>query len=148
MKEHILTNSDGGMKSSNDGKWDPKELTALDIYKSFEFDRQNMRIAVNIDDIYDGDINTGPIDINISQLLKFYKRLQQPILDGKYPAYNFCKMKSQESLDQIYESARRHFKQYLDGDTTEDHYSAVLANMCFMYIIQSNIKNNTDFYDI
>lgn len=148
MKEHIITNSDGGMKSSNKGKWDPKNMTALDIYRLFEFDIQNMRIAVNIDDLYDGDLNTGPIDINLSQLLKFYKRLQQPILDGKYPAYNFCKMKSQESLDQIYESARRHYKQYLDGDTTEDHYSAILANMCFMHIIHSNIKNNTDFYEI
>ena len=169
MKEHIITNSDGGMKSSNDGKWDPKHLTAYDIYRMFYGDRiykreeyknngyyviqDNMRIASMIDRLYiQGSLDQNDISeiigMNIINLLKFYKHLQQPILDGKYPAYNFCKMKSQESLDQIYESARRHFKQYLDGDTTEDHYSAVLANMCFMHIIHSNIKNNTDFYEI
>lgn len=152
MKEHIITNSDGGMKSSNAGKWNPKDMSAYDIYCmynfSYEFSKQKMRIAVNIDDLYNGELSTWQIDIDLVHLLKFYKHLQQPILDGKYPAYNFCKMKSQESLDQIYESARRHFKQYLDGDTTEDHYSAVLANMCFMHIIHSNIQNNKDFYEI
>ena len=152
MKERILKNIDGGMKSSNDGKWAPKDMTAYDIYSPYshlyEFNHDPLKIACDIDDLYAGDLDLFERAVSLPSLLRFYKRLQQPILDGKYPAYNFCKMSSQESLDQIYESARRHFKQYLDGDTSEDHYSAVLANMCFMHIIHSNIKNNTDFYEI
>lgn len=47
----------------------------------------------------------------------------------KYTARNWEKAKTQEEYDRFRESAIRHFMQWFDGDTDEDHAAAVFFNI-------------------
>ena len=59
------------------------------------------------------------------------RRLAEHLTKGarKYTARNWMKAAGQEEYDRFRESAFRHFIQWWQGDTDEDHFAAVVFNM-------------------
>ena len=47
----------------------------------------------------------------------------------KYDDDNWMRANSQEELDRFYQSACRHFEQWVNGDDDEDHAAAVIFNI-------------------
>lgn len=59
----------------------------------------------------------------------------------KYGRENWRLANSQEELDRFKDSAFRHFMQWLDGDTDEDHGSAVAFNVAAAEHVKEKLKN-------
>lgn len=82
----------------------------------------------------------------------FLTRLANHLTKGAeiYGRDNWRKANSQEELDRFLDSANRHFMQYLNGETDEDHMAAVCFNMMAAehtkIKIGSEVKN--DYYKI
>jgi len=59
------------------------------------------------------------------------KRLAELMYRGaiKYGDNNWQKAMTQQELDRFKESANRHFEQWFQGETDEDHMSAVVFNL-------------------
>lgn len=73
----------------------------------------------------------------------FLKRLVELLGRGlkKYGRDNWKLASGQEELDRFKQSALRHMYQYLDGDTSEDHQSAVVFNIMGSMYVESKMKN-------
>ena len=63
---------------------------------------------------------------NTCEILPYKVKGNNIILPGKR---NWMKAREQEELDRFKESALRHFLQWYDGDTDEDHAAATIFNM-------------------
>ena len=72
----------------------------------------------------------------------FLKRLAQRLTDGavKYGERNFELACSDEEIDRFKASAWRHFIQYMEGDTDEDHMAAVCFNLLGCELAKNNKK--------
>jgi hypothetical protein len=70
------------------------------------------------------------------------KRWAEHLTKGasKYTARNWMKAKGDAEYQRFRASAVRHFFQYLEGDTTEDHAAAVFFNINGMEYVKENGK--------
>lgn len=70
------------------------------------------------------------------------KRLAAHLTKGamKYEARNWMKAATQEELDRFRESAVRHFVQWLNGDTDEDHAMATVFNINGALYVEERMK--------
>jgi hypothetical protein len=57
----------------------------------------------------------------------------------KYGKHNWKKADSSEELERFEESAFRHLMQWLDGETDEDHASAVLFNIAAAEMVKEKL---------
>ena len=60
----------------------------------------------------------------------------------KYGERNWEKAETQEALYRFKESAIRHMYQWLDGDTSEDHASAILFNVAGAEMVLKKLNGN------
>lgn len=77
------------------------------------------------------DTTEGKIDYSLVLDGPMFRRLAIHLTKGalKYAKRNWMKARGQEELDRFRESALRHFLQWYDGDTDEDHAAAVIFNI-------------------
>lgn len=59
----------------------------------------------------------------------------------KYSARNWMKANSQEELERAKSSAARHFFQYMNGETDEDHGAATIFNINLAEYIKQKLQN-------
>lgn len=72
----------------------------------------------------------------------FLKRFAMHLTKGaeKYGRDNWTLANSQEELDRFKDSAFRHFIQWLDGETDEDHMAAVAFNLAAAEHVKEKLK--------
>ena len=70
-------------------------------------------------------------------LTRFAKHLTMGSV--KYKPRNWEKAKTPEELDRFIESAWRHWIQLLENETTEDHFSALVFNLCGMELVKERL---------
>lgn len=77
------------------------------------------------------DVATDKIDYSLILDGPMWKRWAQHLTTGakKYAKRNWMKANGQEELDRFKESALRHFMQWYEGETDEDHAAAVFFNI-------------------
>lgn len=77
------------------------------------------------------DVTDDKIDYTLALDGPMFKRLAIHLTKGavKYAKRNWMKARGQEELDRFKESATRHFFQWLNGDTDEDHAAATIFNI-------------------
>lgn len=70
------------------------------------------------------------------------KRLAELMARGaeKYTARNWEKAATQEELDRFYESANRHFEQWMLGEKDEDHMAAVIFNLFGAEMVKEKLR--------
>lgn len=61
----------------------------------------------------------------------------------KYGERNWEKAETVEALNRFKESALRHMFQWLEGDLTEDHASAVMFNIAGAEMVQNKLNGKT-----
>jgi len=73
---------------------------------------------------------------------EFLYRLAMHMTKGaqKYGRDNWRLANSQEELDRFKDSALRHMMQWLNGDTDEDHMSAVAFNLAAAEYVKSRLE--------
>ena len=86
------------------------------------------------------DVATDKIDYSLVFDGPMFKRWAELLDRGarKYDKRNWMKANSQAEYDRARESLVRHFIQYLDGETDEDHAAAVFFNINEMEYIKAN----------
>jgi hypothetical protein len=77
------------------------------------------------------DTTEGKVDYGLVLDGPMFKRWAVHMTKGavKYAKRNWMKARGQQELDRFRESALRHFLQWYDGDTDEDHAAAVMFNI-------------------
>lgn len=77
------------------------------------------------------DTATDKIDYSLALDGPMFKRLAEHLTKGakKYSKRNWMQASGQAELDRFRESALRHFLQWFNGETDEDHAAAVLFNI-------------------
>jgi len=91
------------------------------------------------------DTQEGKTDYTLLHL-PMIKRWAELMTRGaeKYGRHNWKKADSKEELDRFKSSAFRHFMQWIDGETNEDHAAAVMFNIaCVEYLKEKIDKNDT-----
>lgn len=70
------------------------------------------------------------------------KRLAMVMAQGakKYAARNWEKASTKEELDRFLESANRHFEQFFDGDTDEDHGAQCAFNIFGAMMVREKLS--------
>lgn len=74
--------------------------------------------------------------------VSFYARVAELMMRGaeKYCEWNWRKGVAGEVLERYQRSADRHFKQYLAGEKTEDHASAVFFNINGVVYVSTELQ--------
>ena len=77
------------------------------------------------------DTAEGKIDFSLALDGPMFRRYAIHLTKGaiKYAKRNWMKARGQEELDRFRESALRHFLQWYEGDTDEDHAAAIWFNV-------------------
>ncbi len=77
------------------------------------------------------DTTAGKVDYTLVFDGPMLDRWAEHLTKGavKYDKGNWLKAEGQAELDRFRESAARHFRQWLRGDTDEDHAAAVFFNL-------------------
>lgn len=77
------------------------------------------------------DVTEGKIDYTLIMDGPMLKRWANHLTEGakKYSKRNWMKAAGEAELERFKESALRHFMQWLQGETDEDHCSACFFNM-------------------
>lgn len=77
------------------------------------------------------DISEGKPLYSLIRKGPMYERWTKHLTDGaaKYGKNNWMLANSAEELERFYDSASRHFEQWLRGDEDEDHAAAVFFNI-------------------
>ncbi len=77
------------------------------------------------------DTTEGKIDYLLIRSGPMFKRWAELMARGavKYDEDNWLQADSEDELERFKVSAARHFEQWVDGDTDEDHAAAVIFNM-------------------
>ena len=72
----------------------------------------------------------------------FLKRWAELMTRGakKYGKRNWQNADSEEELERFKESAFRHFMQWMDGDTDEDHAAAVCFNLAAAEFVKAKLS--------
>lgn len=58
----------------------------------------------------------------------------------KYSARNWQKAETKEELSRFVASAYRHFFAYMLGEETEDHFSAIIFNLCGIEMVRAKLR--------
>lgn len=89
------------------------------------------------------DITEGKIDFLLLRDGPMFKRWAEHVTKGasKYEKRNWMKASGHEEYDRFRESACRHFEQWLNGDTDEDHASACFFNINGAEYLKYKLKN-------
>lgn len=74
--------------------------------------------------------------------MDMFKRWANHMADGakKYGDHNWKKANSQEEIARFKASAFRHFIQWFEGDTDEDHASAVFFNIAASEMVKEKLN--------
>lgn len=103
---------------------------------------------------YVRDTNEGKLRYDLIPL-PMLKKLAKHYTDGalKYSPRNWEKAEGKEALDRFKESAYRHFMQWLDNETDEDHAMALVFNIFAYETIKQKELNNKkkafeDYYTV
>ncbi len=77
------------------------------------------------------DTADGKIDYTLIRKGPMFERWAEHLRKGaaKYGKHNWLKGEGQVELDRAYESASRHFEQWMRGDIDEDHAAAIFFNV-------------------
>lgn len=77
------------------------------------------------------DVSTDKIDYSLALDGPIFKRYAEHLTKGakKYSKRNWMKAEGTEEYERFRESALRHFLQWFNGDTDEDHAAAVVFNI-------------------
>ena len=77
------------------------------------------------------DVQDGKVMYTLIRKGPMYKRWAEHLTEGvkKYGKDNWTLANSQEEMDRFYESACRHFEQWLAGEDDEDHAAACIFNI-------------------
>lgn len=75
-----------------------------------------------------------------------FERWAQHLTAGakKYTKRNWMKAEGNEELDRARESAARHFEQWMNGDTDEDHAAAVYFNINEVEYIKTKLQQTSN----
>jgi hypothetical protein len=57
----------------------------------------------------------------------------------KYKPRNWQKASTPQELDRFIQSFWRHWVQYLEGEDSEDHFSAIIFNLCGMELVRQRL---------
>lgn len=89
------------------------------------------------------DVATGKIDYSLVLDGPMFQRWAQHLTAGakKYDARNWMKANGQAELDRFRESALRHFIQWFQGETDEDHAAAVYFNINGACYVQKRVQH-------
>ena len=60
----------------------------------------------------------------------------------KYSPRNWQKAETKEELSRFIASAYRHFIQYMESETEEDHFSAIIFNLCGAELVKEKLGDN------
>lgn len=92
------------------------------------------------------DVTDDKIDYTLAIDGPMFKRLAIHLTKGaaKYAKRNWMKARGQQELDRFKESATRHFFQWLNGDTDEDHAAAVVFNINGAEYVKELMQAQTD----
>jgi hypothetical protein len=88
------------------------------------------------------DTTEGKTDFSLVLDGPMFKRWAVHLTKGavKYAKRNWMKARGQAELDRFRESALRHFLQWYDGETDEDHASAVFFNINGAEYVKEQMK--------
>ena len=88
------------------------------------------------------DTSEGKIDYLLVRDGPMYKRWVVHLTQGakKYTKRNWMLANGVEELERFKESAIRHFEQWLEGKTDEDHASAVFFNINAFEYLKRKLK--------
>ena len=97
---------------------------------------------------YDGgmvrDTSDGKIDFSLVYDGPMFKRWAAHLTKGakKYDKRNWMKASGEKELSRYYESAARHFYQWMTGEVDEDHASAVMFNINSAEYLKEKLNND------
>lgn len=88
------------------------------------------------------DTTEGKTDFSLIFDGPMYQRWAEHITKGarKYCKRNWMKATGQEELERFYESAARHFYQWMTGQSDEDHAAAVFFNINSAEYLKEKMK--------
>jgi len=88
------------------------------------------------------DTSEGKIRFDLALDGPLVKRLAQHLTEGakKYEARNWMKACSLEEYERFRESLIRHFFQYINGETDEDHFAAVAFNLNGLEYVRERLE--------
>ena len=88
------------------------------------------------------DITEGKINYQLIRDGVMFKRWALHLTKGaiKYAKRNWMKASGEEEYERFKESAARHFEQWLNGDTDEDHAYAVFFNINGAEYVKSKLN--------
>lgn len=88
------------------------------------------------------DVTTNKTDYSLALDGPMFKRLAEHLTKGavKYAKRNWMKAAGQEELDRFRESALRHFLQWFNGETDEDHAAAVFFNINGVEYVRNKLE--------
>lgn len=92
------------------------------------------------------DVADGKIDYSLALDGPMFKRYAEHLTNGakKYSKRNWMKARGQAELDRFRESALRHFMQWVNGDTDEDHAAAVIFNLNgYEFVMDQSLANES-----
>jgi len=87
------------------------------------------------------DVTDDKIDYTLALDGPMFKRLAIHLTKGakKYAKRNWMKARGEAELERFKESATRHFFQWLNGDTDEDHAAATIFNVNGAEYVKENM---------
>jgi hypothetical protein len=112
----------------------------MEQYKTLDSGKRQEFSTGMVRDVTEGKIRYDLVD---QPMLKRWAELMTRGAE-KYGPANWKKASTQEELDRFRQSAFRHFYQYMEGDTTEDHAAAVYFNLAGMEYVRVRIHNAKD----
>jgi hypothetical protein len=59
---------------------------------------------------------------------------------AKYSPRNWQKAETKEEMERFIASAYRHFIQYMENETEEDHFSSILFNLCGIEMVRAKLR--------
>jgi len=91
------------------------------------------------------DVTTGKILFRLVLKGPMFNRWAQQLTLGaiKYGVDNWMKAEGQEELDRFEDSAMRHFVQWMNGETDEDHAAAVFFNINGAEYVKDRLKGES-----
>lgn len=61
----------------------------------------------------------------------------------KYSPRNWQKAETKEEMERFIASSYRHFFAYMSGEETEDHFSAIIFNLCGCEMVRAKLRGET-----
>lgn len=121
---------------------DELELANVPPFKETTFTIKDSGERKQFDSGMVRDTTTDKIDYSLALDGPMFGRLAEHLTKGakKYAKRNWMQANGQEELDRFRESALRHFLQWFQGETDEDHAAAVLFNVNGAEYVKGRMK--------